>query len=117
MLARLGHRVTLVENGLDLVDAALDRPDGKCRFDLVVTDISMPELDGEEAIREIRSAEAAEYLKRLPIIVLSADGQAEKRDLLLANGADGHTEKPVDPEWFTRLVSVTAAEGRKAREA
>ncbi len=117
MLARLGHRVTLVENGLDLVDAALERPDGKCRFDLVVTDISMPELDGEEAIREIRSVEAAENLRRLPIIVLSADGQAEKRDLLLANGADGHTEKPVDPEWFTRLVSVTAAEGRKAREA
>jgi signal transduction histidine kinase/AmiR/NasT family two-component response regulator len=117
MLARLGHRVTLVENGLDLVDAALERPDGKCRFDLVVTDISMPELDGEQAIREIRSAEAAENLKRLPIIVLSADGQAEKRDALLANGADGHTEKPVDPEWFTRLVSVTAAEGRKAREA
>ena len=117
MLARQGHRVTLVENGLDLVDAALERPDGKCRFDLVVTDISMPELDGEEAIAEIRAAEAAENLKRLPIIVLSADGQAEKRDALLAKGADGHTEKPVDPEWFTKLVAVTAANGRKAREA
>ena len=117
MLARQGHRVTLVENGLDLVDAALERPDGKCRFDLVVTDISMPELDGEQAIREIRSAEAAENLKRLPIIVLSADGQSERREALLAQGADGHAEKPVDPEWFTRLVAVTGSDGRKAREA
>ncbi|TDH38064.1 response regulator [Pseudohoeflea suaedae] len=117
MLARLGHRVTLVENGLDLVDAALERPDGKCNFDLVITDLSMPELDGEDAIREIRSIESAESLRRLPIIVLSANGQAATRDTILAAGADGHAEKPVDPEWLTKLVSVTAANGRKAREA
>ena len=117
MLARLGHRVTLVENGLDLVDAALERPDGKCNFDLVITDLSMPELDGESAIREIRSIESAESLERLPIIVLSANGQAETRDAILAAGADGHAEKPIDPEWLTKLVSVTAANGRKAREA
>ena len=77
----------------------------------------MPELDGESAIREIRSIESAESLERLPIIVLSANGQAETRDAILAAGADGHAEKPIDPEWLTKLVSVTAANGRKAREA
>lgn len=115
MLAREGHRVTLVGDGLQLVDAALDRPDGKCRFDLAITDISMPELDGTDAIRQIREAEAAEQLRRLPIIVLSADGQAATRDAALAAGADGHAEKPIDPEWLSSLVGMTAARGRKLR--
>jgi len=47
--------------------------------------------------------------------VLTADGQASTRDDLLAAGADGHAEKPVDPEWLLQLVTVTA--GKKSRIA
>jgi CheY-like chemotaxis protein len=115
LLAREGHRVTLVENGNALVDEALERPDGKARFDLVITDVSMPELDGGAAIAKIRAAETAEGLARLPIVVLTADGQAAHRDELLANGADGHAEKPVDPSWLTTLVATAARPGRAAR--
>ena len=116
MLAREGHRVTLVENGNALVDEALERPDGKARFDLVITDVSMPELDGGAAIEKIRAAEIAEGLARLPIVVLTADGQAAHRDELLANGADGHAEKPVDPSWLATLVATAARPGRAARD-
>jgi Signal transduction histidine kinase len=115
MLAREGHRVTLVENGIALVDEALERPDGKARFDLVITDVSMPDLDGGAAIEKIRAAETAEGFQRLPILVLSADGQAAHRDELLANGADGHAEKPIDPAWLASLVAMTAKAGRAAR--
>lgn len=112
ILAREGHRVTLVENGRMLIDEAMERPDGKSRFDLVITDLSMPVLDGKTAIAMIRSREETENLSRLPIIVLSADGQAATRDELLAAGADGHAEKPVDPAWLISLVTMTARSAR-----
>lgn len=112
ILAREGHRVTLVENGRLLVDEAMERPDGKSRFDLVITDLSMPVLDGKSAIIMIRSREETENLSHLPVIVLSADGQTATRDELLAAGADGHAEKPVDPAWLISLVAMTARAGK-----
>lgn len=108
VLARQGHRVSVVENGLQLVDKAMHRPGGEAQYDLVITDLSMPELDGRSAIVQIRAEEAATNLQRLPIIVLSADGQASVRDDLLAAGADGHAEKPVDPDWLVSVVAVAA---------
>ena len=107
-LARQGHRVTVVDNGRDLVSEAMERPGGVAGYDLVITDLSMPELDGRSAIMQIRAEEAAGHLARLPVIVLSADGQASTRDDLLAAGADGHAEKPVDPDWLLQLATVTA---------
>jgi CheY-like chemotaxis protein len=108
MLARQGHRITLVENGRALVEEAMNRPGGKMNYDLAITDLSMPELDGRSAIARIRADEEVNQLERLPIIVLSADGQASTRDDILAAGADGHAEKPVDPEWLVSLVTMTA---------
>jgi signal transduction histidine kinase/CheY-like chemotaxis protein len=114
-LARQGHRVTVVVNGRELVSQAMERPGGVAGYDLVITDLSMPELDGRSAIEKIRAEEAAGQLARLPIIVLTADGQASTRDDLLAAGADGHAEKPVDPEWLLQLVTMTA--GKRSRAA
>ncbi|MDF1608321.1 ATP-binding protein [Hoeflea sp. YIM 152468] len=115
ILARQGHRVSIVTNGRELVDQAMQRPGGAASFDLVITDLSMPELDGRSAIQQIRQEEAAGQFSRLPIMVLSADGQASTRDDLLADGADAHAEKPVDPEWLVQLAAVTA--GKKTRAA
>jgi len=114
ILARQGHRVTVVDNGRKLVDEAMERPGGVAGYDLVITDLSMPELDGLSAIVQIRAEEAASQLARLPVIVLSADGQASTSEELLAAGADGHAEKPVDPQWLLQLAAVT---GRKRQAA
>ena len=107
-LARQGHRVSVVQNGRDLVSEAMERPGGVAGYDLIITDLSMPELDGRSAIVQIRAEEEAGQLSRLPIIVLSADGHASTRDDILAAGADGHAEKPVDPDWLLQLATVTA---------
>ena len=114
-LARQGHRVTVVGNGRELVNQAMERRGGVASYDLIITDISMPELDGRSAIEQIRAEEAAGQLARLPIIVLTADGQASTRDDLLAAGADGHAEKPIDPEWLLQLATMTA--GKRTRTA
>ncbi|WP_299865283.1 ATP-binding protein [uncultured Hoeflea sp.] len=108
LLARQGHRVTVVDTGLKLVEEAMQRPGGTAQYDLIITDLSMPDLDGRSAIIRIRDHEEINQLQRLPVIVLSADGHASTRDDLLAAGADGHAEKPVDPEWLISLAAVTA---------
>ena len=82
--------LSFVENGRDAVSAAQ-----ATRFDIILMDVRMPEMDGLEAIRHIRSHEQAEGLERTPIVVVSANTAAEDvRDCIDA-GADGHIAKPV----------------------
>ena len=82
--------LSFVENGRDAVKAA-----GAERFDIILMDVRMPEMDGLEAIRHIRSDERARGVERTPIVVVSANTSAEDvRDCIEA-GADGHIAKPV----------------------
>jgi len=76
-------------------------------FDLVLTDIIMPELDGIEAIRKIRTDHPG-----LRVIAMSGGGQIDKADFLHmadALGADGVLEKPVRSERLLELVSSVMA--------
>jgi hypothetical protein len=59
-LARQGHRITLVDNGRALVEEAMNRPGGMMNYDLAITDLSMPELDGRSAIARIRADEGGQ---------------------------------------------------------
>ena len=82
--------LSFVENGRAAVDAAKAE-----RFDIILMDVRMPEMDGLEAIRHIRSNEQARGGDRTPIVVVSANTSAEDvRDCIDA-GADGHIAKPV----------------------
>ena len=82
--------LSFVENGREAVAAAQAQA-----FDVILMDVRMPEMDGLEAIRHIRSHEQANGLGRTPIVVVSANTSAEDvRDCIEA-GADGHIAKPV----------------------
>jgi CheY-like chemotaxis protein len=72
-------------------------------FDLVLVDLHMPGMDGIEAARRMRAAEADG--KRTPIIALTADAGTEIREACLAAGMDGFVAKPLDRE---RLVAALA---------
>jgi PAS domain S-box-containing protein len=92
LLRRRGHRVTEVTTGNDAVQAMLEGS-----FDLLLTDIHMPGMDGIEAARAIRVGEARLGRERTPIVALTADAlEAGKRSCLDA-GMDGFLTKPVDP--------------------
>ena len=65
----------------------------------------MPGLDGLEAARRIRAAEAERSERRTPIIALTANAFAEERDACLAAGMDGFLVKPLDRE---RLAAALA---------
>jgi PAS domain S-box-containing protein len=106
LLTRLGHVPVMAESG----GAALERwhaaREAGARYDLVLMDMHMPGMDGLEAARRIRSAEAERNDRATPIIALTANAFAEDREACLAAGMDGFLVKPLDRE---RLAAALEA--------
>ncbi|MEE2939495.1 MAG: response regulator, partial [Planctomycetota bacterium] len=88
LLARLGVTVHFAEGGQRALDLLGDRP-----FDLVLMDLMMPGMDGNEATRRLRELDVA--WSRLPVVALSAAVFDEDRHAALAAGMDDFLEKPV----------------------
>lgn len=94
-LQRKGYGVGLAANGLEgVAQAQAIRPD------LILMDLSMPVLDGWEAIRRIK---ADPGLRAIPIIALTGHAMKDDRDRALAAGADEYMAKPLD---FTSLLNI-----------
>jgi PAS domain S-box-containing protein len=89
MLERQGYRADVATNGAEAL-AALART----RYDLVLMDCHMPELDGFETTRTIRATEGIGG-RRLPIIALTADAMPGDRERCLAAGMDDYLPKPL----------------------
>jgi CheY-like chemotaxis protein len=96
---RMVVKMMLAGEGIDIVEAvhgqaALDVLSND-RFDLVLMDVSMPVMDGLEATRRIRAAEAEAGARRTPIIGLTAHAMERDADQCRAAGMDNHLAKPV----------------------
>ena len=92
LLRRRGHHVTEVTTGNDAVQTALEGA-----FDLLITDIHMPGMDGIEAAHAIRAGEARMGKTRTPIVALTADAMDAGQKACHDAGMDGFLTKPVDP--------------------
>jgi two-component system, sensor histidine kinase and response regulator len=101
-LTSAGHRVDEAENGI----VALEKLQGK-RFDLVLMDIQMPEMDGIEATQRIRSGKHGR--SDVPIIALTAYAMKGDREKFLENGMDGYVTKPVDFGELAREIAKVSA--------
>jgi two-component system chemotaxis response regulator CheY len=98
-------RMTLVDAGY-VVMQAVDGQDGlavlsKERFDVVITDINMPKLDGYGVIRHMRAD--ASY-DDTPILVLSTENDQKTKDIGRDAGATGWLVKPFDPDQLVEIV-------------
>jgi signal transduction histidine kinase/DNA-binding response OmpR family regulator len=91
LLRRRGHVVTVADNGLEAVEAFR-----RARFDFVLMDVQMPEMDGLEATRRIREIER-DRVFRVPIIAVTAHVLRADREMCLAAGMDDYVVKPIDP--------------------
>jgi two-component system sensor histidine kinase/response regulator len=91
-LEKMGHAVEIAEDGLKALRMAKE---GK--FDLVLMDAEMPQMDGFEATRLIRKREA-ESGEHIPIIATTAYAMKEDYDRCLEAGMDGYLSKPVTAE-------------------
>ena len=100
MIENLGHRVVVVGDGRLAVQASASR-----RFDLVLMDVQMPEMDGFEALAAIRGRELVEaeaatrrgepIRPHLPIVALTAHAMIGDRERCLNAGFDDYLSKPV----------------------
>ena len=104
LLEKRGHRVVVVSNGREAL-AALDRQ----KFDLVLMDVVMPEMDGFGATAAIRSRENSTGT-HLPIIAMTAHALKGDQERCLAAGMDGYIAKPIHvDELLKEIESVAAA--------
>jgi CheY-like chemotaxis protein len=88
MLRTLGYDAELASNGREAMSAVTSQ-----HYDLVLMDCQMPELDGFEATRQIRSSAAQGA--QIPIVAMTANAFAEDREACLASGMNDYLAKPV----------------------
>ena len=97
ILDRMGHFSDVVGNGLEAV-----RQLQAARYDLVLMDMQMPELDGVAATRAIRRLPGPE--RQVPIVAMTANAMAEDRQTCLAAGMDDYVSKPVDVRLLAKAI-------------
>ncbi|MBF0417300.1 MAG: response regulator, partial [Magnetococcales bacterium] len=94
LLEQAGHEVTLTSNGADALAILKSIP-----FDLVLMDLQMPDLDGHETARKIRSADPEQFLNtRVPIIACTAHALETDRQRCQEAGMNGFLRKPYRSE-------------------
>jgi two-component system, chemotaxis family, chemotaxis protein CheY len=97
MLEELGHEVIEAENGkVGLAKNA------KMKFDMIITDVNMPELDGIVMTESIRSSSCNRFV---PILIVTTEGGASKIDEGKKAGASGWIVKPFTPEQLAGTVT------------
>jgi two-component system chemotaxis response regulator CheY len=96
-LTGAGHDVQQAADGSEALDLA-----ERQKFDLVITDVNMPKMDGITLVRELRSRANYRYV---PLLVLTTEATLERKQQGKAAGATGWLVKPFNPE---RLLATIA---------
>lgn len=104
LLRRAGHKVDVAANGVEAVAAATAGD-----YDLIFMDMHMPEMDGLEASRQIRSLPAPAC--DAPIVALTANAMAADRQKCLAAGMNDFLSKPFEPGDLSAMLTKWGARG------
>lgn len=97
IIERMGHMALRAETGEEGVDLAMrEKPD------LILMDIQLPGIDGQEATRRIRLSDEG---KDVPIVAITSFAMAGDRERLLEAGCTGYIEKPINPETIMKDIS------------
>lgn len=95
-LTEADYEVTEADNGLRALELAK-----KQQFDLVITDVNMPVLDGLSLVKELRSLPQYQFK---PILMLTTESDPEKKKIAKQAGATGWIVKPFDPDKLLATV-------------
>ncbi|MCE3263261.1 MAG: histidine kinase [Pseudoduganella sp.] len=93
LLADMGHRVTIAEDGQAALEQLAQRD-----FDLVIMDSRMPRMDGIAALRQLRAGSGGVRNRAVPVVALTANAADDERQRFMAAGADGFLPKPINEE-------------------
>jgi CheY-like chemotaxis protein len=110
MLEKRGHHVTLAANGREALEAM-----EKDRFDLVLMDVQMPEVDGLEACAALRRKEKEKGDgAHVPVVALTAHAMRGDRERCLAAGMDDYLTKPIRPRELDAMLEKYSSPPRNA---
>jgi two-component system sensor histidine kinase/response regulator len=101
ILEKAGHRVVAVPNGREALEQVAAQ-----KFDVVLMDVSMPEMDGFEATAAIRKRYPD---RKLPIIAMTAHALIGDREMCLASGMDSYLSKPIKSDELLATISLLAS--------
>ncbi len=110
-LEQLGHSATIVETGEDALAALRNT-----RYDVVMMDLEMPDMDGIEATRRIRNGEVGADRADVPVIAVTAHVFSEVREKCEAGGMDGYIAKPLSINELRRTLAEVADMGPATRK-
>jgi two-component system, sensor histidine kinase and response regulator len=99
-LSRLGLRTTQAFNGIEALAQLRAQ-----HFDAVLMDCQMPEMDGYEATRELRSASSGVLNPRIPVVAVTANALSGDRERCLAAGMNDYLSKPLDPRQLAAMLT------------
>ncbi len=99
ILEKLGYRADAVADGLEALKAL-----ESISYDLVFMDVQMPEMDGFEATKHIRSQETHVLNHAVPIIAMTAHAMKGDREKCLEAGMDDYVSKPISPKELTDAI-------------
>jgi CheY-like chemotaxis protein len=102
-LVQYGAHVTGVANAEDALKA-LEKPG----FDLLISDIGLPQMDGYELIRRVRKQEEAVRKKRIPAVALTAYARVQDRMQAILAGFSTHVAKPIEANELVTVVASLA---------
>ncbi len=111
ILLEAGQDYKIVDNGQLAVDAYQEQ-----RPDLILMDVSMPEMDGLEATEAIRGLEAQSG-ERTPIIGLTAHALKGDREVCMKAGMDDYMSKPISPDALIAKIGEWLEPGKAAAAA
>ena len=103
MLRKMGHQVTLAHNGIEALATW-----SQARFDMIFMDVQMPEMDGFEATRQIRSRES-EQQNHIPIVAMTANAMRGDRERCVASGMDDYISKPISRRSLAEAIERVAS--------
>lgn len=101
MITKLGLQVTAVENGKQLLEKVRQEP-----FDLILSDIHMPELNGEQAIASLVDMDI-----KIPAIALTANAMKHEVIHYLNQGFTDHLSKPIEQDEFYQKLALYLSKG------
>ncbi len=122
ILNNFGLQVNIAVNGLDALDK-LQQADETAPYTLLFMDCQMPQMDGYETSRQIRSGNGGERYQAIPIIAMTANAMQGDREKCLAAGMSDYLSKPIDPdrvyaklsEWLSDRGNQTSTSGTISR--
>lgn len=108
LLERLGHIVDVAKTGVSAIDHVMHK-----KFDMVLMDIQLPEMDGIKATQIIKNEL---LINHMPIIAVTAHARAEDKEKILSEGLDDYISKPISMEKLKKVIERHRVEDRNISE-